>query len=245
MPGWAQTSGPIKDVSIRNDTLYMCGAFKMSQGAPGNLIARFDGANWDSMGQGLRYTVVPNGEVALDMHWWRGQLYVGGVFDRADGLPTMGLAVWKGNRWCTLPGELNWNNSQPQYASVQSITTWRDSLFISGGFSTIDGEPVYMVAQWIGGDAVRDCGAPVGVPELAQHQLRISPLDDDGRFNLGLPAPRNWQIVLFDAQDKRIGSQRVKDDHCIIDLSPHAPGAYLLRATEGNGPAFTAKLFRP
>ena len=31
------------------------------------------------------------------------------------------------------------------------MTVWRDSLFICGGFTTVDGEPVRQVAQWIGG----------------------------------------------------------------------------------------------
>ncbi|HRD53183.1 MAG TPA: hypothetical protein PKY96_11110, partial [Flavobacteriales bacterium] len=87
VPGWPLCPGPIKDIHIQGDTLYVCGAFTMSQGAPGNLIACYDGNAWHNMGGGLRYTVVPNGEVALTMHRWRGDLYVGGVFDRAGDVP--------------------------------------------------------------------------------------------------------------------------------------------------------------
>ncbi|MBZ0206411.1 MAG: hypothetical protein K8H89_08805, partial [Flavobacteriales bacterium] len=58
VPGW-NTLSPIKDISIRNDTLYVAGTFTMADGGPGNLVAAFNGEQWNNMGGGLYYDPVP------------------------------------------------------------------------------------------------------------------------------------------------------------------------------------------
>ncbi|MEO8589065.1 MAG: hypothetical protein ABI432_06840 [Flavobacteriales bacterium] len=61
VPGWNTIAG-IKEVSIRNDTLYVAGAFRESQGGPGNMIAAFDGQNWTWV---VVWSILPLHQAAL------------------------------------------------------------------------------------------------------------------------------------------------------------------------------------
>src|SRR5690606_2333829 len=162
VPGW-NTLSPIKEVLIRNDTLYVAGAFRQATGGPGNLIARFDGEHWDDMGGGLAYTPNPYAGAALDLEWWRGHLLVSGRFNTASDIECSGIIKWNGNQWCSFPGVIQtWSGI---YSRIPEMAIWRDSLYICGNISTIDSDTVQQVAQWIGGDAVGYCSSPVGMAE--------------------------------------------------------------------------------
>jgi hypothetical protein len=68
-------------------------------GLPASNIARFDGASWSALGNGVEAT---SGVFAADVegvHHLRreddGGIVVGGLFERADGLVASGLAIWR------------------------------------------------------------------------------------------------------------------------------------------------------
>ncbi|MFN3876005.1 MAG: T9SS type A sorting domain-containing protein [Flavobacteriales bacterium] len=103
---------------------------------------------------------------------------------------------------------------------------------------------------WLGHDAViaafgllEETG--VGLPDRASSGLRFATLSAEGHYLVHFPASAAWRLELFDALGRSLRSTRVVDDKAYIDLSAHAPGAYLLRATDANGQALTAKLIRP
>ena len=113
VPGW-NTQSPIKEILIHNDTLYVAGAFRFATGGPGNLIASFDGENWNDMGGGLAYIPVAMSGAALDLEWWHGELLVSGFFNRAGNVPCSAIAKWNGHQWCNLPGEILWQTTPHQ-----------------------------------------------------------------------------------------------------------------------------------
>jgi hypothetical protein len=135
VPGWGNAYH-IRDVLIRDDVLYVCGTFKESNGAPGNLVAAFDGTTWNNLGGGLSLQIMSGGSTAMRMKWHNGHLYVTGTFDRAGNLPLNGgLAIWNGSQWSGLPGAFHtWHPNVPDIAMLRDIAFWRDSLYICGGF---------------------------------------------------------------------------------------------------------------
>lgn len=103
---------------------------------------------------------------------------------------------------------------------------------------------------WLGHDAfiaafslMQEPG--VGLPDRASSGLRFALLSAEGHYLVHFPASAAWHVELFDALGRSLRTARVVDDKAYIDLSPHAPGAFLLRATDSNGQALTAKLIRP
>lgn len=242
VPGW-NTLSPIKEVFIHNDTLYVAGAFRQATGGPGNLIACFDGQNWNDMGGGLAYPPVPMSGTAWDMKWWHGKLLVSGFFSRAGGVPCSSIASWNGQQWCSFPGGIRWNfNSQP---TISEMAIWRDSLYVCGGINTVDGDTMRQVIQWIGGEAIGECSEPTGLAEVqSQGRLAVSTLAEPGTWRVTFPGPGPWVVHAYDAMGRMARSWTAQGRTLEVDLGGHAPGMYLLRARSATNQLATAKLVR-
>ncbi len=241
VPGWGPNTGPIKDILIRNNILYVVGAFKMSQGAPGNLATYFDGQSWHSMGGGLRLTSTPMSEAAVDVEWWNGNLYVCGQFNEADGIAVNKIAKWNGQQWCGLPGAFNSNDGY-----ITDMTVWRNDLYMCGAFNSLDGEPIRDVARWIGGETTTNCSAPVGVHEIVPaSSLALLPMGTPGMWELKLPTDGPWTIAVVDATGREVLSTRTPQQSLVLDLQRPAPGLYVLRASQPNGRLLSTKLAKP
>lgn len=246
VPGW-NTQSPIKSISIRNDTLYVAGAFRLANGGPGNLIARFDGENWDDMAGGMLYTPVLNSSIVSDLEWYHGELYACGLFTTVAGIPADGIAKWNGQQWCVLPGEFNGSWGSP-VARLADMTVWRDSLYVCGGFFTIDGEPFGQVAQWIGGDVVQDCSAPVGVTErIPPASFTLHPNPTTGLLHVELNGLRPRELWVSDALGRVVLRQALPGTAhgpLPLDLGALSPGAYLVTVLDAEGMRYTQRVVR-
>ena len=240
VPGW-NTENPIKEILIRNNILYIAGAFLESGGAPGNYITAYNGTSWDNMGGGLLYNL-PNNGAALDLEWFHGELYACGLFNSCGGVLCDGIAKWTGTQWCGLPGQFSSQNSD--ITTLSDMTVWRDSLFVCGGISFVDGVPFNRtVAQWIGGDAVAYCSEPVGVgenniqgsthfdllPNPATNTIRVSNLPVNAR-----------SVEVRDVVGRLAIRVAIQDQQ--VDISSLATGTYLVTIfTDRNIPLGTTR----
>ncbi len=246
IPEWG-TQNPIKEILIRNGILYVAGAFHISDGAPGNLVASFDGTTWNNMGGGLEYTL-PNSAAALDLEWWHDELYVCGLFNNCGGVICDGIAKWTGSQWCALPGQFSGQFSD--ITTLLDMTIWQDSLYVVGGIWYVDGQPFYKsVAQWIGGDAVANCSDPVGVEEntnaLEQPDLVVHPLGNGYQWEVRFPETGMWTLSILDASGRHMRSMQTRNEQVIVDLNEQATGLYLFRAMHESGSVRNAKIVKP
>jgi hypothetical protein len=109
--------------------------------APGEFIARLDGATWQPVGTGLNGPVRamtvfdPDGPGPLpDL------LIVGGAFSNAGGVPVNNIAAWNGSSWQPLgPGVSG---------TVRAMVIWRNQLAVAGGFWSAGGIPSPGLAFW-------------------------------------------------------------------------------------------------
>lgn len=240
VPGWS-TLDPIKDVLIKDGWLYVCGWFFEAGGAPGNMVARFNGTQWQTLGSGLLYDLPASSSgVALDLHAWNGDLYVAGQFNYAGGVPAENAARSDGSRWCGLGGSYA---MQTPGGKANGFTVWRDELYMSGGFVTIDGDTLWHVARWLG--QVENCSAPVAVMETAEEDQApwLIPLEP-GRWRLRLPTGVVGQLAVWDAQGRLVLMQSNARDGHVVDLAAAAPGVYLARLEEANGAVRSVKALR-
>lgn len=240
IPGW-NTNGPIKDFTIENDTLYLCGAFLQDQGAPGNLVVAYDGQNWNDLGGGLTFPN-PLAAVALDVLRWQGDLYSCGVFSNAGGIPVDRLAKWNGRQWCRLPGTFS------NHGPLNEMAVWRDSLYITGAFLTIDGVTMNNIAQWVGGDAVQDCSAPVGVVERnAEYSYTLHPNPTTGLLQIELHGLRPRELFVTDALGRELLRQPLPNTTqgpLQLDLGVLSPGAYLVTLVDAQGGRYVQRVVR-
>jgi len=242
VPGW-NILDPIKEILVHNGTLFVAGTFRTATGGPGNLVASFDGAAWNDLGGGLAYTPVPMSGAALDLEWYHGNLMACGRFNLAGDAPCTSIAQWDGQRWCALAGDLRGN--QGSIPGLSDMAIWRDSLYVCGGITTVDGDTMLQVIQWIGGDALGECSTTGIQQPGSSEELSISPLPTPGQWAVHLPKRGNWQLVAYNAGGQQVGQWRTPGTELTIDLAAHPPGLYLLRTLSGEGELLSTKLFVP
>lgn len=240
VPGFT-TSAPFKDVLIHEDKLYLCGFFFTETGAPGNMIASFDGDQWSDMGGGLRYAPNSTEGLAKDLYELNGDIYVAGKFYYAGGVPAENVARWNGHQWCGLGGQFA---TQFAGGQVSSITSWRDTIYIAGDFVTIDGDTMHNVAKWLG--EVENCSPSVGVTEASDIDRELVPvqLDVSGTWSVALPIDAQ-EVLVFDAFG-RVVQRPVfsRQGNTVFDLRNEAIGVYFLSCRTASGTAYRTKVFK-
>ena len=242
VPGWGDHSKPIKDIAIRNDTLYVAGAFTLAAGAPGNGIAYFDGTTWNDMGGGVRLVQQPASTTGVSMQWYHDALYLTGQFNEVAGIPlTYALVKWNGRQWCTLPGHLD--NPNTTIDMVVDFAVWRDSLYVNGTFNTGEGGPVRHVAQWLGGEATLECSPLLSVNEPERKRtFSIVPNPATTAVILqGLPPTAN-NVVLRDALGRTVQQQRITSANPTLSLTALGAGLYLLEVWDSDSRLATERL---
>jgi hypothetical protein len=81
------------------DSLYAGGAFHAAGSVNAASIARWDGATWSALGQGLTNGDDFGSASVLSLASFKGRLIAGGVFLHADSLFVDNLAAWNGSSW--------------------------------------------------------------------------------------------------------------------------------------------------
>lgn len=189
----------IRDMLIWKDTLYVCGHFDEASGDGANTIAQWDGNSWHRMGQGLSQSSTP---ATVDMLVYHDALYASGGFNMVDGrtvggIAGSGFAKWTGTQWCTMGSEGD--------GTIQSMGTFKDDLYVMGGFWSINGNNLPNMAKWTGGNYTDSCTllqGPVSVNELQRKDFtfELFPNPSHGEFVIQFSSafPNQKCLKIFD-----------------------------------------------
>lgn len=120
-------------------------------GQPTNAIAAWSDSGWIDLAGGVQQG--PNCQGIPDCNAWvedavvyRGDLIVGGKFDRAGGFPPAyradNIARWDGSAWHPLGSGVN--------GFVWQLTVFNDELVVSGDFTSAGGLSIVRIARWNG-----------------------------------------------------------------------------------------------
>ena len=134
-----QANDSVDVLTVYNDRLYVGGQFtQIKKGADSGLdvhaIASWDGQHWAPVGTGL-FSVCECGNDSAHvygMYVWRNELYVGGRFDTAGGVPCKNFAKWDGTTWSPMGNGLKYATDSPSLVRV--IYSYQDKLIIGGSF---------------------------------------------------------------------------------------------------------------
>ncbi|HMN95719.1 MAG TPA: hypothetical protein PKC43_05650 [Phycisphaerales bacterium] len=186
------SSGYVASIAVHDDgsgagpQLYATGNFASAGGNPGTaLIARWNGAQWVSVGGGLV------SQFSNVLQSWNGGLYVGGYFDSAAGVPgTAKLARWNGSAWQSVGAQL-----ESFLSAVWSFAVWDDgsgeALYVGGNYLNIGGQGIDHIAKFNGTTFSPVGGTIVGPAQIV---LDMRVFNDEliicGRFQSvgGVPA---------------------------------------------------------
>lgn len=152
-------SGTVRAVCEYGGDLVVAGRFSAAGGKPASGVARWDGQQWHPLGEGLELSYAAEPRV-FALAVYDGELYAGGLFDRAGGKPVRSLARWDGTQWRAAGGDLD----GPYEPTVFALHVHAGKLIAGGDFQTAAGVPVQRVAAWDGGSWV-SLGA--GIPGAA------------------------------------------------------------------------------
>ena len=129
-------------VAVSGDSVYVGGKFDRAGGAEVSNIARWDGVNWSTLGDGVnnevRAIVVKGSDV-----------YAGGGFTHAGSVDASGVAKWNGTSWSALGSGI------PRVCfgcplNVTCMAANGDDLFVGGVFNTAGGVAADKLAKWDG-----------------------------------------------------------------------------------------------
>jgi len=132
--------------------LYAGGHFTIAGGVLVSRIAKWDGASWSAVGNGMTGGDVHALAVHDDGTGGGPALYAGGGFTTAGGVPANHIARWDGVSWSGLGS----GTGGSAYPFVYALTVYDDgtgggpALYVGGGFTTAGGVPANRIAKWDG-----------------------------------------------------------------------------------------------
>lgn len=114
---------------VYNSELYVVGNFKNAGGLEVNGVAKWNGTEWFSMGEGFNNTVY--GIAAFN-----DEIIVGGAFTESNGTTLNRIAKWDGASW--VPLEFGFSQtSVNDFIYVHTLKVIDDVLYIGGGLKEI------------------------------------------------------------------------------------------------------------
>lgn len=134
-------------LAVEGTNLYVGGQFRSAGGVAANHVARWNGHKWSALGDGPDNGVQGSGVYALAV--WRGQVFVGGIFTNAGGVPVTGLARWDGTNWSALGSGLSFPQLSGGRARIFALAVSGDELFVGGAFTHAGRQAASGLARYV------------------------------------------------------------------------------------------------
>ena len=143
-PGIASstTFPTVHAVTVSGGNVYVGGTFNKAGGPTANNIAKWDGKNWSTLGDGVDDTVRAIAVAGNDV-------YVGGDFLHAGGVEANGVAKWDGTRWSALGSGIA-RTCPGCLPTVTAIAVIGSDLYVGGPFTSAGGINANSIAKWDG-----------------------------------------------------------------------------------------------
>ena len=128
--------GGVFATAVFNGELIAAGNFSSAAGVPVNNIARWNGASWSAMSDGIA------GGLPAALTVYNSNLIVGGTFTRAGGVNALRIAQWDGQSWSALGSGID------SGVIIDALAVHDDELIAGGAFSQAGGVSARNVARW-------------------------------------------------------------------------------------------------
>ena len=148
MAGTAFSEGTVVTLLSHGGALYAGGWFHSAGGLPASRIARWDGAVWSALGEGISGSSVQALASHDDGSGAGPALYVGGGFGSAGAVSASGLARWNGVWSAVGPGGNEVSERIHDFAVHDDGNG--PALFATGSFLKAGGIQANLIARWDG-----------------------------------------------------------------------------------------------
>ncbi|MEW6158168.1 MAG: hypothetical protein AB1813_12090 [Verrucomicrobiota bacterium] len=138
-------NGTVRALAVSGSDLYVGGSFTTAGGLTVNRIAKWDGTRWLALGSGMEGQFTIGFPVVNALTFLGGELWAGGRFTMAGGVPVHQIAKWNGNTWSDgSQGLGDFGNI------VYSLVVSGGALYAGGGFFSGQSFLSGCVARWDG-----------------------------------------------------------------------------------------------
>ncbi|MBH8557792.1 T9SS type A sorting domain-containing protein [Hymenobacter negativus] len=142
-----------------NGTVYAGGIFSEAGGGTANCVAKWDGTAWNPLGTGSANGVSGGNAVGINGALYtsvnvlavagNGNVYVGGVFNRAGNVVANRVARWDGTAWNPLGTGVS-NGSGSNLIVYAMALASNGDVYVGGTFTQAGGAAANQVARWDG-----------------------------------------------------------------------------------------------
>ncbi|NUM50544.1 MAG: T9SS type A sorting domain-containing protein [Flavobacteriales bacterium] len=218
--------GDVNKMVVYKGLLYAAGVFESAGSNPhAKYIATWDGTKWENVGGGISYS----GSAQIsDMKVYKDKLYIVGWFSQAGGIPAKQLAVWDGVNWCSF------DTTNTSFDNIiLALGFYQDTLYIGGGFWSVDGDTnIARIAKYIGAGP-DTCGNTTGINEnkVQTEGLRVYP--NPASNNVTIEWSKELQVqslAVFDYLGREVLNEKLSNNtHSLqLDVSALPQGMYFL-----------------
>lgn len=137
----------VKSLAVDSSgNVYAGGRFTTAGEVVANHVAKWNGSSWEALGSGID-------------HWWdpmvdalavdnKGNVFAGGLFNKAGKVSAANIAKWNGSSWEALAGKMSdiYSDCQVSALTVDSA----GNVYAGGVFQTVDGISANYIAKWNG-----------------------------------------------------------------------------------------------
>jgi hypothetical protein len=198
-----EIDGYVKAIAVYRGELYIGGSFWSIGGKPIEKLARWDGVEWQPVGEEV-WSALIYGDGVSSFAVYNGALFVSGGLHLGAPWWTDGIMRWDGVSWSTCGAGLN---SYPSVWELEAIDDgFSQKLYAGGAFSLADG---YIdskgVAAWIETPvtAVSEASAPRGV---MLHPSTPNPFNAQTRVSFTLEAESWVRVDLLDVLGRQVAT---------------------------------------
>lgn len=135
----------VNAITKYNGSIIAAGYFTSHDGTTLNSIARWDGTTWQPLGTGVEVGPGLANRVNC-LAVFNGELYAGGYFEFAGGIPARGIAKWNGTSWSEVGGSI----TSAFGDEIRDMNVIGNTLYVAGNFTQIGGVNTSDLASWNG-----------------------------------------------------------------------------------------------
>jgi trimeric autotransporter adhesin len=140
-------NGTVEALAVSGTALYAGGSFTLAGGVPASRVAKWNGLAWSSLGDGIGQAPPSSIPHVTTMVVSGSDLYVGGWFTNAGGVPANNIAKWNGSAWSALGRGIE---PYPNYTPrVWALAASGTNLF-AGGYFYLPLVGALSIAKWDG-----------------------------------------------------------------------------------------------
>ncbi|MBA3649450.1 MAG: T9SS type A sorting domain-containing protein [Chitinophagales bacterium] len=210
---WTQSTAVVSAIEIYKNELYAGGVFDSAGNRFAKNIAKWNGANWDSVGAGLLGGV-------LSLLFKDSSLYVGGGFRTYGVYIGNRVARWDGNHWF----DLDLSTS----GTVHDLIPFKGSVIAGGNFTnTNDGKTVNNIAEY---STITNTNYIS--PKAAKFYIYPNPATD--QLHIEATNIHNATVNILNLFGHVVLKQQFSDN-ASIDISNLPKGMYLINIRDEKG----------